>query len=117
MKINENLDNQINKNLFNPYESSSIYFGNFRVYQNLVGWIRCQCLSIEIERPICLLKYIEFMRNFIEIKIITLNKSFGNDFISYKNFSGKSLEYKNDKIILKNAFTETRYLYDLRYVI
>ena len=45
-------------------------------------------------------KYIEFMRNFIEIKIITLNKSFGNDFISYKNFSGKSLEYKeNNKII------------------
>tara|TARA_B100001989_G_scaffold253028_1_gene237586 strand:- start:359 stop:1231 length:873 start_codon:yes stop_codon:yes gene_type:complete len=114
MKINENLDNQINKNLFNPYESSlnfSIYFAIFlgftKIY--LVG---CDYQDIEPmsehwwehgEPKLTNMpskKYIEFMRNFIEIKIITLNKSFGNDFISYRNFSGKSLEYKeNNKII------------------
>jgi tRNA(Ile)-lysidine synthase TilS/MesJ len=44
--------------------------------------------------------YIEFMRKFMEIKIITLNKSYGEHFISYKDFSGNNLEYKeNNKII------------------
>ena len=36
----------------------------------------------------------------MEIKIITLNKSYGEHFISYKDFSGNNLEYKeNNKII------------------
>ena len=55
------------------------------------------------------------MRKFTEIKIITLNKSYGEHFISYKDFSGNNLEYKeNNEIIslkklamLKRQFTYT----------
>ena len=40
------------------------------------------------------------MRKFINIKIITLNKSYGENFISYKDYSGKNLKYKENYDII-----------------
>tara|TARA_B110000037_G_C17017971_1_gene464043 strand:+ start:127 stop:1020 length:894 start_codon:yes stop_codon:yes gene_type:complete len=116
LKINDNIDNDLNKNFYNVYKGSiyfSIYFAYFLGFKKiyLVG---CDYQDIEPTvthwwekgKPISQSKiedakdYIEFMRKFMEIKIITLNKSYGEHFISYKDFSGNNLEYKeNNKII------------------
>ena len=106
----------INANNFNVYDSSlkfSIYFANFlgfnKVY--LVGcdyqdieptvahwWERGEPKSYSGKHAT---DYIEFMRKFINIKIITLNKSYGENFISYKDYSGKNLKYKENYDIIK----------------
>ena len=36
----------------------------------------------------------------MEIKIITLDKSYGEHFISYKDYSGNNLEYKENNEII-----------------
>jgi hypothetical protein len=115
LDINKNIDNDLNKNFYNSYKGSiyfAIYFAYFLGFKKiyLVG---CDYQDVEPTvthwwekgKPVPhsgenAKDYIEFMRKFMEIKIITLNKSYGEHFISYKDFSGNNLEYKeNNKII------------------
>ena len=52
------------------------------------------------------------MRKFIEIKVITKNQSFGDNFISYKDFTAKELAYKeNYEIMKKEKLKEISKLY------
>ena len=122
LKINENIDNDLNKFFNIVYESSinfSIYFAYFLGFKKiyLVG---CDYQDIEptikhwFEKGKAIAysgkknstNYIEFMRKFMEIKIITLNKSYGKHFISYKDFSGNDLVYKeNNEIISRKKLT------------
>jgi hypothetical protein len=131
LKINGNIDNDLNKNFFNVYKGSiyfSIYFAYFLGFKKiyLVG-----CDYQDIEPTVThwwekgkpaphsgetAKNYIEFMRKFIEIKIITLNKSYGEHYISYKNFSGKNLEYKENSEIIsikKLAMLKRQGIYDI----
>ncbi len=115
LKINDNIDSDLNKNFYNVYKGSiyfSIYFAYFLGFKKiyLVG---CDYQDVEPMtthwwekgEPVphsgeTAKNYIEFMRKFIEIKIITLNKSYGEHFISYKDFSGNNLEYKENNEII-----------------
>ena len=121
LKINENIDKDLGENLHKVYESSlnfSIYFSAFLGFKKiyLVG---CDYEDIEptVEhwwekdkpKPYFGKKatnYIEYMRKFIDIKIITLNKSNGNNFISYRDYSGKDLEYKENIQIISTKRLE-----------
>lgn len=117
LKINDKIDNDLNKNSFNFYVSSlhfSIYFAYYLGFQK-VFLIGCDYQDIEPTgehwwergKPIPYSgkqanSYIEFMRKFIEIKIITRNKSYGEHFISYKDYSGNDLEYKENYQIISS---------------
>ena len=121
LKINENIDKDLGENLHKVYESSlnfSIYFSAFLGFKKiyLVG---CDYEDIEPmlehwwekDKPKPWFdkkatNYIEYMRKFIDIKIITLNKSNGNNFISYRDYSGKDLEYKENIQIISTKRLE-----------
>ena len=115
LKINENIDKDLSKNFFNVYESSlnfSIYLAIFLGF-NKIYLVGCDYHDIEPMvahwwekgKPLTYTgkqahNYIDFMRNYIDIHIITLNKSYGSNFISYKDFSGNNLEYKENREII-----------------
>lgn len=116
LRINENIDNDSNNIFNNSHYIGSLHFALYFAYFlgfNKIYLIGCDYLDYEPTathwfekgKPVPHLgetaeKYVEFMRNFIEIKIITLNKSYGEHFISYRDFSGKNLEYKENNEIL-----------------
>jgi hypothetical protein len=116
LKINENIDNDPNNIFNNKHYIGSLHFAIYFAYFlgfNKIYLIGCDYLDFqptathwyEKGKPVphsgeTAEKYIEYMRNFIEIKIITLNKSYGEHFISYKDFSGNNLEYKENNEIL-----------------
>jgi hypothetical protein len=115
--MNKKIDDDSNQNSLKVYSGSfyfSIYLAIFLGFKEiyLVG---CDYQDIE---PTCehwwekgkpvpilpkkvFLDYLNYMRKFIEIKIITLNKSYGKNYISYKDFSGEKLEYKENIEIIK----------------
>lgn len=115
------VDNIISNSHFNIFASSlrfSIYFaiilGFKKIY--LVG---CDYLDIEpkvghwyeIGKPDKYtgwidISYLDFMRQFIEIKVIAQNKSHGENYISYKDFFGKDLKYRENFEILSKKKLE-----------
>ena len=128
LNLNEDIENYLNKFFFNPYKGSlnfaiylAIFLGFEKVY--LVG---CDYQDLEpkighwygkgdgkdkkfIEKRN---DFITIMRKFIEIKVITKNQSFGDNFISYKDFTGKELAYKeNYEIMKKEKLKEISKLY------
>jgi hypothetical protein len=116
LKINEKIDNDINNIFNNKHYIGSLHFAIYFAYFlgfNKIYLIGCDYLDFEPTATHWYEKgkpaphsgktdekYIEYMRNFIEIKIITLNKSYGEHFISYKDFSGNNLEYKENNEII-----------------
>ena len=116
LKVNNSID-LLNEKKINFYSSSfrfSIYFAVFlgfkKIYlvgcdyhdiQPMVGhwWENDKPKSYSGKQDNV---FIDFMRNFIDIKIITQKKSNGTDYISYKDFSGKNLDYKENNEVTKN---------------
>jgi hypothetical protein len=129
LRINEKIHKFLDKFSFNVYASSlrfSIYFAIFLGFKKiyLVG---CDYLDIEpksghwyeIGRAKPYLgkqdsEYIKLMRNFIDIKIITLHKSDGKNYISYKDFSGNNLEYKENNEIVSKEKLDLLKMYDYK---
>ena len=115
LNINQNIDNHLSKNFYNVYKGSiyfAIYFAYFLGFKK-VYLVGCDYQDIEPTsghwygkgKPVSHLgetanNYIKFMRKFMEIKIITLNKSHGEHFICYKDFSGNELKFKKNNEIV-----------------
>ena len=128
-KSNNNIDTYLENHKINSFISSlrfSIYFSIFLGFKKiyLVG---CDYNDIEpksghwYEADKILpysgkqdKNYIELMRKFVDIKIITFNKSDGTNYISYKDFSGNDLEYKENIEIVEKEKLELLKLYDYK---
>lgn len=128
-KTNEKIDLQLNNFQFNVNVSSlrfSIYFAMFLGFKKiyLVGfdyhdiepkgghWYEFGKAHPYLGKQDN--DYIKFMQKFIEIKIITLNKSQGDDYISYKDFSGNDLKYKENNEIIKKEKLDLLKMYDYK---
>lgn len=116
-KLHNDIHDYLDKNLHNPYKSSlnfSIYLAAFLGFKKiyLVG---CDYQDLEPRNGHWYEKgdgtkinyskkknnFIEIMKTFIEIKIITFQHSFEENYISYKDFTGKDLEYRENTEIIR----------------
>lgn len=127
-KLKEDIENYLNKNFLNPYEGSlnfAIYFAIFLGFEK-VYLIGCDYQDLEpkighwygkghgIDKKFVEKKddFISIIRKFIEVKVITKNQSSGDNFISYNDFTGKELAYKeNYEIMKKEKLKEISKLY------
>lgn len=118
LKLNKKIDENSNQNYHKIYKGSlffSIYFAIFLGF-NKIYLVGCDYNDIEPTcehwwekgKPVPMsvnkssIDYLNYMRKFIEIKIITLNKSYGENYISYKDFSGEKLQFKENIEIIKS---------------
>ena len=123
--LNDKIDKCILNSNYNIFASSlrfSIYFAIMLGFKKIY-LVSCDYIDIEPRvghwfetgKPIISTgkndtAYLDFMRQFVEIKVITLKKSYGENYISYKDFFGKDLEYKeNFEIVSREKLEILKY--------